>query len=58
MPKEATAKPARQRRQVTTTRFLKLTKESVKSLGLDANTVTVAEYIEALRDKALAELGL
>ena len=55
MPKDE-KKPAR--KQITTVRFLKLTRESVKDLGLDADTTTVADYVEALRDKALDEMGV
>jgi hypothetical protein len=44
------------RREITTVRFLKLTKQAVKDLELNPED-SVEVYIEALRDKALDELG-
>lgn len=44
------------RKAITTVRFLKLTKQAVKDLGLNQGD-SLLTYIEALRDKALDEMG-
>ena len=55
MPKDENKKP---RKPITTVRFLKLTREIVADLFEIDGGSTVDEYIEALRDKALDEMGV